>query len=136
KLNYSPPELLDDLGLANHKRGKLLIARTPRTRVHISQVRVGPQMPSPGPEQSRYTRVWRPTPRDTSPPRDGGRATSMSGGTARKPALYLPPPETTPRFSFQLASRSRWASGSDSSFLSVWFSIWRMRSRVTLNARP
>src|SRR5207248_1543704 len=40
---------LDDLGLANHKRGKLLIARTPRTRVHISQVRVGPQMPSPGP---------------------------------------------------------------------------------------
>src|SRR5439155_13677027 len=52
KLNYSPPELLDDLGLANHKRGKLLIARTPRTRVHISQVRVGQQMPSPGPEQS------------------------------------------------------------------------------------
>src|SRR5438094_417602 len=73
KLNYSPPELLDDLGLANHKRGKLLIARTPRTRVHISQVRVGLQMPSPGPEQSRYTRVWRPTSRDTSPPRDGGR---------------------------------------------------------------
>ena len=36
----------------------------------------------------------------------------------------------------QPVSRSRCASGSDSSFLSVWFSIWRMRSRVTLNARP
>ena len=35
-----------------------------------------------------------------------------------------------------VASRSRCASGSDSSFLSVWFSICRMRSRVTLNARP
>ena len=34
------------------------------------------------------------------------------------------------------ASRSRCASGSASSFFSVWFSIWRMRSRVTLNARP
>ena len=34
------------------------------------------------------------------------------------------------------ASRRRCASGSDSSFLSVWFSIWRIRSRVTLNARP
>ena len=34
------------------------------------------------------------------------------------------------------ASRSRCASGSASSFLSVWFSIWRIRSRVTLNARP
>ena len=36
----------------------------------------------------------------------------------------------------QVASRRRCASGSDSSFLSVWFSICRMRSRVTLNARP
>ncbi len=34
------------------------------------------------------------------------------------------------------ASRSRCVSGSDSSFLSVWFSIWRMRSRVTLKAWP
>jgi len=29
-----------------------------------------------------------------------------------------------------------WASGSDSSFFSVLFSIWRIRSRVTPNARP
>ncbi len=35
-----------------------------------------------------------------------------------------------------VASRRRCASGSDSSFFSVWFSICRMRSRVTLNARP
>jgi len=34
------------------------------------------------------------------------------------------------------ASRRRCASGSASSFLSVWFSICRIRSRVTLNARP
>jgi len=34
------------------------------------------------------------------------------------------------------ASRSRCASGSASSFLSVWFSICRIRSRVTLNVRP
>ena len=34
------------------------------------------------------------------------------------------------------ASRSRCASGSASSFFSVWFSIWRIRSRVTLKARP
>ena len=33
-------------------------------------------------------------------------------------------------------SLSPWASGSDSSFLSVLFSIWRMRSRVTPNACP
>ena len=33
-------------------------------------------------------------------------------------------------------SRRRCASGSDSSFFSVWFSICRIRSRVTLNARP
>ena len=34
------------------------------------------------------------------------------------------------------ASLRRWASGSPSSFFSVLFSIWRMRSRVTPNARP
>jgi hypothetical protein len=34
------------------------------------------------------------------------------------------------------ASRSRCASGSPSSFLSVLFSIWRIRSRVTPKARP
>ncbi len=34
------------------------------------------------------------------------------------------------------ASRRRWASGRASSFFRVWFSIWRMRSRVTWNARP
>ena len=34
------------------------------------------------------------------------------------------------------SSRSRWASGSCWSFLSVLFSIWRMRSRVTPNAWP
>ena len=33
-------------------------------------------------------------------------------------------------------SLSPWASGRDSSFFSVLFSIWRMRSRVTPNARP
>ncbi len=36
----------------------------------------------------------------------------------------------------QEASRSRCASGSSSSFFSVLFSIWRIRSRVTPNARP
>ena len=36
----------------------------------------------------------------------------------------------------QATSRSFWASASDWSFLSDWFSIWRMRSRVTLNVRP
>ena len=34
------------------------------------------------------------------------------------------------------ASRNLCASGSASSFFSVWFSICRIRSRVTLNARP
>ncbi len=34
------------------------------------------------------------------------------------------------------ASLRRWASGSPSSFFSVLFSIWRMRSRVTPKARP
>ena len=34
------------------------------------------------------------------------------------------------------ASLRRCASGSPSSFFSVLFSIWRMRSRVTPNARP
>ena len=33
-------------------------------------------------------------------------------------------------------SRSFCASARDWSFLSDWFSIWRMRSRVTLNVRP
>ncbi len=33
-------------------------------------------------------------------------------------------------------SRSFCASASDCSFLSDWFSIWRMRSRVTLKVRP
>ncbi len=33
-------------------------------------------------------------------------------------------------------SRSFWASASDCSFFSDWFSIWRIRSRVTLNVRP
>ena len=45
-------------------------------------------------------------------------------------------PRPASQYSTQVASRSRCASGSDSSFLSVWFSICRMRSRVTLNARP
>src|SRR6478609_3535934 len=36
----------------------------------------------------------------------------------------------------QATSRSFCASASDCSFLSDWFSIWRMRSRVTLNVRP
>ena len=35
-----------------------------------------------------------------------------------------------------IVPRRLWASGSVSSFLSVLFSIWRMRSRVTPNARP
>ena len=39
-----------------------------------------------------------------------------------------PPPQAT--------SRSFCASASDCSFFSDWFSIWRMRSRVTLNVRP
>ena len=34
------------------------------------------------------------------------------------------------------ASLRRWASGSPSSFFSVLFSIWRIRSRVTPKARP
>ena len=33
-------------------------------------------------------------------------------------------------------SRSFWASARDCSFFSDWFSIWRIRSRVTLNVRP
>ncbi len=36
----------------------------------------------------------------------------------------------------QATSRSFWASARARSFFSVWCSIWRMRSRVTLNARP
>ncbi len=51
---------------------------------------------------------------------------------ARRGGLEGPPP----RAEAQPESRRRWASGSDSSFFRVWFSIWRMRSRVTLNARP
>ena len=35
-----------------------------------------------------------------------------------------------------MSSRSGWASRSCWSFLSDWFSIWRIRSRVTLNVRP
>jgi hypothetical protein len=34
------------------------------------------------------------------------------------------------------SSRSFWASARCWSFLSEWFSIWRIRSRVTLNVRP
>ena len=36
----------------------------------------------------------------------------------------------------QATSRSFCASASDCSFFSDWFSIWRIRSRVTLNVRP
>ena len=36
----------------------------------------------------------------------------------------------------QATSRSFWASARDCSFFSDWFSIWRMRSRVTLKVRP
>ena len=36
----------------------------------------------------------------------------------------------------QATSRTRCASASARSFFSPWCSIWRMRSRVTLNARP
>jgi hypothetical protein len=36
----------------------------------------------------------------------------------------------------QATSRSFCASASDCSFFSDWFSIWRMRSRVTLKVRP
>ena len=35
-----------------------------------------------------------------------------------------------------MSSRSCWASRRCWSFLSDWFSIWRIRSRVTLNVRP
>jgi hypothetical protein len=37
---------------------------------------------------------------------------------------------------FRLVSRSCWASASASSLRSEWFSIWRMRSRVTLKTSP
>jgi hypothetical protein len=46
-----------------------------------------------------------------------------------------PPRRASSRADYE-ASRSRCASGRASSFLSVWFSICRIRSRVTLNARP
>ena len=36
----------------------------------------------------------------------------------------------------QATSRSFWASARLCSFFSDWFSIWRIRSRVTLNVRP
>jgi hypothetical protein len=43
---------------------------------------------------------------------------------------------TAPGARLQARSRSRWASGSCFSFRRVLFSIWRIRSRVTPNARP
>ncbi len=50
------------------------------------------------------------------------------------------PHAAAPRSSVEIAlyatSRSFWASASDCSFFSDWFSIWRIRSRVTLNVRP
>jgi hypothetical protein len=45
------------------------------------------------------------------------------------------PPRQSPDLVYE-ASLSRCASGSPSSFFSVLFSIWRIRSRVTPNARP
>ena len=56
------------------------------------------------------------------------RAAARAGAVARRAALG----PTTP----QATSRSFCASARDCSFLSDWFSIWRMRSRVTLNVRP
>jgi len=54
----------------------------------------------------------------------------IPGQSGPPTSLELPPART------QSTSRKRCASGSASSFFNVWFSIWRMRSRVTLNARP
>ena len=43
---------------------------------------------------------------------------------------------TDARVYARLASRSVWLSASARSFFRLWFSIWRIRSRVTLNVRP
>ena len=70
--------------------------------------------------ESRYRRGCKAT---SKPPRAG--------------CLERTAPTTQPEApSGQATSRSFCASASDCSFFSDWFSIWRMRSRVTLNVRP
>ena len=60
-----------------------------------------------------------------------GAAVLSAGPRMRRPIAGLERPSA--RYA---TSRSFCASASDCSFLSDWFSIWRMRSRVTLNVRP
>ena len=61
------------------------------------------------------------------PPQLASAAAAPSTATARRPPMAAESYAT---------SRSFCASASDCSFFSDWFSIWRMRSRVTLNVRP
>ena len=56
--------------------------------------------------------------------------TTSSDGPRRAPLTRAEAP------SGHATSRSFCASARDCSFFSDWFSIWRMRSRVTLNVRP
>jgi hypothetical protein len=59
---------------------------------------------------------------------------NTQGGLGR--ARPKQPPGRTGKRNDQATSRSFWASASDCNFFSDWFSIWRIRSRVTLNVRP
>ena len=52
---------------------------------------------------------------------------------ASPPACCAASPEAGRRYA---TPRRRAAAGSDCSLRRLWFSIWRIRSRVTLNARP
>ena len=102
----------------------------PRVRTR----RTGPR--ADGPRTAAHRRgasnATASTGRYAAPAARGRRAPSPGRETSR----MRPSPPRRPRRAAQDAPRSRSASGSDLSLRSVCVSIWRMRSRVTPNARP
>ncbi len=83
----------------------------------LRNLAVNPAVATPSPLQARSP----PASRSCAPARESAAATRRP--TGRTASSYA-------------SSRSRCASGSCLSFFSVLFSIWRIRSRVTPNARP
>ncbi len=83
---------------------------------------------SPGPQGANQRASSRPPPQPRSS-RCAAPETTKGPRFARGPLLN---PETGERAAAYATSRSFYASASVRSFLSDWFSIWRMRSRVTL----
>ncbi len=81
----------------------------------------------------RNLRAYHQTPPDVRIGFAGRDAESVACFARERPRTQPAEPRRT---SGQATSRSFCASASDCSFFSDWFSIWRMRSRVTLNVRP